>query len=350
MTNSKPSVRRLYERYLPYFPWFCMVLAYLALWAAQVIILDYRYLLLALITLPLAAALALAGIRIRRGQVSGGLEKDVDTENLVGQFNEPGAGLSRIMLAVLGLLIVFFTLVHHFFPQVFNVPENRGVPFSGLPEMLFIDIGTTSLGVLCFAHSLRIYGLYRSTMFLIGSFVFTGLQESIWIILGRFEVVGPSYYFTKAVFWFFETPALFTCLGWYYLAYSTTSIAGNLLPGRSILPRAFLAGLLALNYDLCGDPIATHPANMNWIWLSQEHLRVFSIPFTNFVAWFLLIFVFALLFERIPGLVRKHGTGKSALIFFAWLLVADVLILAFLAGLRWLISFMPYTNLTWWGI
>lgn len=263
--------------------------------------------------------------------------------------DDGGTALSWSMMVVLGIVVVFFALLHHFYPQVFRVPDTRGFPFSSFPEVLLKEIGTAFFAGLLFVHSLRVYGLFRTTMFFMGSFIFTGLQESIWILLGRFGVVGPTYYFTKGLFWFFETP--FTaCLGWYCIAYSTTYVAGYLLPGRRILARAALAGLMAMNFDLWADPLSTHARTMHWVWLSQEHLRIFSIPFTNFVGWFLLIFVFALLFERIPDLTRKHGPGRCTLIFFSWLLVADVLILAFLAAIRWGLSFIPVTNLTWWGI
>ena len=338
------------ERVLPYFPVIPMVLAYLGLCFAPLVVQEARYAMLGVITLPWAAALIAVILRIRREQELRAGEEGGNLPESNPPIREGGETLSWVMLAVLGLLIAFFTLLHHSYPQVFKVPVNRDLPFSSFPEMLLIDLGTAFLAAFCFFHSLRAYGFYRSSIFVIGSFIFTGLQESIWILLGRFEVVGPSYYFTKAIFWFFETPALFTCLGWYYLAYSTTYTAGYLLPHRSIWPRAVLAGLLAVNFDLWGDPLATHSKTLNWIWLSEEHLRIFSIPFTNFVGWFLLIFVFALFWERVPGLVQKHGTGKSALFFLSWCLVADVAILGLLGGIRWALSFIPFTNLTWWGI
>lgn len=257
--------------------------------------------------------------------------------------------LSVVMMALLGVLVIFFAALHHFYPQVFNVPRHEGLPFSSFPEVLAKELGTMFFAGLLFIHSLRVHGFYRTTMFFMGSFIFTGLQESIWILLGRFGVVGPTYYFTKGLFWFFETP--FTaCLGWFFIAYSATYAAGYLLPGRKIIWRAALAGFMCMNFDLWGDPLSTHPRTTHWIWLSEEHLRIFSIPFTNFVGWFLLIFVFALLYERIPGLMKRHGFGKCTLIFFSWLITADVLILAFLAAIRWGLSFLPVTNLTWWGI
>jgi len=252
-------------------------------------------------------------------------------------------------MAGLGLATLVFSLLHHFLPEVFNVPENRGVPLSSYPEMLAKDLMTVFFAALCFLHSLRALGWFRTTLFFMGSFVFTGLQESVWILFGRFELVGASYYFPKGIFWFFETPVS-ACLGWYYLAYSTMLVAGYLLRSSSILGRAALAGALAVDFDLWIDPLATQPETMNWVWLSKEPLRIFSIPSTNFAGWFLLIFVFAILFERVPDLLKKHGAGKCALIFFGWLLLADVALLFTLMGLRRLISFLPATNLTIGGI
>jgi hypothetical protein len=275
--------------------------------------------------------------------VSGALLREPELKESAGR------GLSWLMLSLLAVSVAFFAILHHYYPQVFRVPDTRGFPFSSFPEVLLKELGTVFFAGLLFIHSLRVYGFFRTTMFFMGSFIFTGLQESIWILLGRFGIVEPTYYFTKGLFWFFETP-MTACLGWYYLAYSTVYVAGYLLPGRSITGRAAMAGFLAMNFDLWADPLSTHQMTSHWVWLSDEHLRIFSIPFTNFVGWFLLIFVFAILFERIPGLVKKYGPGKCTLIFFSWLIAADVLILAFIWLIRRALSFIPYTNLTWWGI
>ena len=271
--------------------------------------------------------------------------------SLEHQPSENGAvTLCWSMMIGLGLGVAFFSWLHHFFPQVFEVPVNPvGLPFSSFPEKLLKDLGIIFFSALLFAHSLRSYGLYRSTMFFLGSFIFTGLQESIWILLGRIEVVAPTYYFTKGIFWFFETPVS-ACLGWYCLAYSWTYVAGYLLPSRTILARAALAGFLAMNLDLWADPLATHSKSRHWIWLSGEHLRIFNIPLTNFVGWFLLIFVFALLVEQIPAWLKKYGTEKSTLIFLGWCLAADVVLLFGIGSIRRLLGFLPITNLTWWGI
>ena len=157
------------------------------------------------------------------------------------------------MLSVLGLAVAFFSFVHHFYPGILNVPENQALPFSSFAEKLTKDLGIILFAVLIFLHSLRVHGFFNSTMFFMGSFIFTGLQESIWILLGRFGVVAPTYYFTKGIFWFFETPVS-ACIGWYCLAYSLTWVSGYLLPGRTIVARGALAGFLAMNFDLWGDP------------------------------------------------------------------------------------------------
>jgi hypothetical protein len=226
------------------------------------------------------------------------------------------------------------------------------IPGSDYLTMFILDLIPIGLAWLCFHHGWRRLGMYRAMLFLGGSFVFTGLEESMWILLGRYTEqlralsgskelqdallteaaadVQGTYYFTKGFFWFLETPVL-ACLGWFFVAYSCVYVAELLLPRRSLTLRAGLGGLLAMNLDLWLDPVQTSNTFLSWIWAKGDRIEIFSIPLSNFMGWFLLIFLFALVFDRVPAMVRRWGPAKAALYFYSILFALEIGILIFFA-------------------
>ncbi len=278
-----------------------------------------------------------------------------------------------VWILVIGLLIstAFFTVLHHGFPQALNVPSNEGVPYTDYPSMFILDLIPIGLAWLCFHHAWRRLGLYRAMLFLGGSFAFTGLEESMWILLGRYsqeiqvalpfaqeaalgestQEVSGTYYFTRGFFWFIETPVM-ACLGWFFVAYSCIYVARLLMPRARILGRAAVGGLLALNLDLWIDPVQTHEALISWVWAEQDPISIFSIPLSNFMGWFLLIFLFALVFERLPNMVKRWGPAKAAAYFYGILLALEIGILLFFVIYGSIaVRLIPEpVNLTIWGI
>lgn len=281
--------------------------------------------------------------------------------------------VAAVILAGLLVLTVFFTILHHCFPGVLDVPSTEGVPMMDYPSMFLLDLIPVFLAWLCFHHALRRHGWYLAVMFLSGSFVFTGLEESMWILLGRYhreieaalggpaagqaafgegvKEVGGTYYFTRGFFWFIETPVL-ACLGWYFVAYSCVYVAGILLPRAGETPRAALGGLLAVNLDLWLDPVQTSPTFVSWVWVSPDRINLFSIPLSNFLGWFLLIFLFALVYARLPAMLAKRGPLSATLHFYGVLLALEIGILFFFAlygGIAMRLIPKPL-NFTIWGI
>jgi hypothetical protein len=273
----------------------------------------------------------------------------------------------------IGLVVstLFFTLLHHGFPQVLDVPSNSGIPYTDYPTMFILDLIPFGLAWLCFHHARRRLGLYRAMIFLGGSFVFTGIEESMWILLGRYAqelqaalpsapnaVLGQSsqgisgtYYFTRGFFWFIETPLL-ACLGWFFVAYSCVYVANLILPRARLGFRAVAGGLLAMNLDLWLDPVQTHETFKSWIWAQADRINIFSIPLSNFMGWFLLIFLFALVFERLPDMVKRRGPAQAALYFYGVLFALEIGILIFF-GIYGSIAMRLIPgpiNLTIWGI
>jgi len=262
----------------------------------------------------------------------------------------------------LGLMVLASTVLHHAFPAVFSVPSNAGVPHTGLPTMLLMDLVPVLLAGLCFWHAWRRLGPYLAVMFLAGSFFFTGLEENVWIFIGRYMHLLASaapelgsgagtYYFTRGFLWWFEIP-VYICLGWFFIAYACVHVANLLLRGRGIAARAALGGFLAMNFDLWLDPVQVHPAWRSWVWLTNEPVRVLSIPLTNFAGWFMLVFLFALVFDRLPGLLQRLGPARAARRFFLTLIGLEAALLAaFLVYGGLALKFIKTpVNFTFWGI
>jgi hypothetical protein len=268
---------------------------------------------------------------------------------------------------LLVLVIVCTTYLHHFQPQVFRVPSNTNVsswqspPFEqtliydritggekeklnqegvvwGTPWLvafLSLDFWMILLGILCFLHALKYFGFWMASCFFIGSFVFTGIQESMWIIPGRLlsgsitnpigDVVWGSYWFTKAGFWFFETP-VGACLVWFCVAYSCVMTAGKVFPKMGLWGRAIVGGLIAMGIDMWLDPVQTSPEIMNWVWAKADFFLFFGIPMYNFIGWFLLITIFAIIWEKLPAWEKRWGTTGATIRFLPILLIADVVV------------------------
>ncbi|MDD4340101.1 MAG: carotenoid biosynthesis protein [Syntrophales bacterium] len=297
----------------------------------------------------------------------------------VSKFREIGAGDRRFMYRIymiLFLVIALSTYLHHAYPSILSVPSNRdvttwknptfeqtmlyermteverqkvrseGVPDGGSLSVQFaVDLFMVLVSWFCYRHARDNHGFWMASCFFIGSFIFTGLEESLWILSGRYlggltylppgGVLFGTYWFTKGGFWFIETP-LVACLGWFAIAYSCVWVAGKVFPRRGYWGRAAVGGLIAMGLDLWGDPVATSPELMNWVWAKGDFFLLFGIPSYNFIAWFLIIFVFAVFWEKLPEMERKWGPRKAWWRFFA-LCTTSTLFLAVFIYFSWFV-------------
>ena len=93
--------------------------------------------------------------------------------------------------------------------------------------------------------------------------------------------------------------------------------------------RATVGGLIAMGIDLWMDPIATSAQMMNWVWAKGDVLLVLGIPHTNFLGWFLLIFLFAIFWEKLPRFEARWGRARATLIFYGIIFCTEIAILTF---------------------
>lgn len=285
-------------------------------------------------------------------------------------------GFIRIGCGFLIAAILFFSWLHWVHPEILRVPSNsnvaswqnptfeetltykrmtpeerakvlaEGVPGADLWTVVFQDFAAVIVALLCFMHARKHWGDWMAYTFLLGSFIFTGLQESIWILWGRFtgsascpglgEIVAGTYWFPKGALWFFETP-VFACIGWFYLAYTCVWVAGTVFPKAGLVGRAAIGGLIAMGFDLWQDPVVVSPELMLWVWAKQDVIHLWGIPQSNFAGWFFLIFVFAILWEQLPRWEAKWGRAKATGNFFLILVFCDFAILGSLAALSYLL-------------
>ena len=264
--------------------------------------------------------------------------------NRVGSKIEYKHKFFIITTLAITIFIVFTTILHHVYPDVLSVPNTRG-PYNSdniLFELIITDVLVILLSALVFYHSFKTNGIIRSTCFLYGSIIFTGLQECFWILTGRFGVVPQvTYYFTKGGLWFLEIP-LYTCLGWYILAYCCVNVAQTIFRKRKYIFHAVIAGIMATSLDMFIDPVMINQGSSSiysdslglWVWLLDfsERFSIFSIPFTNFFGWFMVIALFAILYGFVLSdkKIEQRGIKKSAGIFFYLIPVTLAICFAFL--------------------
>ncbi|NHI94023.1 MAG: carotenoid biosynthesis protein [Candidatus Lokiarchaeota archaeon] len=235
-----------------------------------------------------------------------------------------------IIYSILILTITFFTIVHHLFPWILSVPDANLGPYLfpenlRLFELIFWDSTAIILSTILYHYMIKKHGFWLASLFLTGSVIFTGLEECMWIYGGRFGWTYPTYFFTKAGLWFFDIP-VYTCLGWFILAYCCVFIAEKLTEQKKVILTAGLGGLFAVMVDLWIDPLNVNlgeialntGAKGNWVWEMTNTLDIFSIPFMNFLGWFLVIFLFAALWGkvRIKFENNEWDKKKGTLIFY----------------------------------
>jgi len=220
-----------------------------------------------------------------------------------------------------------------FLPQLFNIIKN---PATITPTQIVYEAFVYILAAVCLYHGVKKFGRWKTLLFFFGSFFYTGFEENIMIISGRVMpdlIFGfPKTYafnYNNYTLWIMAVPiVVFTA--WFVIAYSAVHI-GSYIFKTSFVKQAAFGGLLAMEMDMMIDPIAVRYNWWGWfaepnqaIWiLGDPNLEVpisNGIPFSNFLGWFMLIFLFAIYWKKITNKEEKWGVRKCIIIFFLGLI------------------------------
>jgi hypothetical protein len=220
-------------------------------------------------------------------------------------MNQVSTGTSRPafgFVKILGLLVVICititTITHYIWPELTGVPSNPANVFS----LLTSDITVAVMGIAAFLHGRRTMGTEKAAIFLVSAVLFSGIEETAWILSGRFGLVAPTYYFTSGGLWFFEIP-VYTCIAWYLICYCGYAMVKQLLPRMRPAGVAALVAAFGTCWDLWLDPVVCNRHLVSalpdmWIWLSPSGVRLFGIPVLNFAGWFGVIFAIIYVFDK----------------------------------------------------
>src|SRR6266545_2834106 len=172
----------------------------------------------------------------------------------------------------------------------------RLVP-SALPPLVSIALITLLPFVFVFVHGSVNYRFRYMVVFAAITLVVSNIFENMSILTGF--PFGHYYYTDGLGPKLFLVPILIglAYLGTGYLSWTLARVIlgarEQRLPGYFIFTVPVLASFIMVSWDLSFDPIAS-TINHNWIW--QQGGNYFGVPFSNFMGWFLTVFVFFQLF------------------------------------------------------
>jgi len=172
----------------------------------------------------------------------------------------------------------------------------RLVP-DALPTLVSVMLVALLPFVFVFVHGSVNYRFRDVLVFAAITLVVSNIFENMSILTGF--PFGHYYYTDGLGPKLFLVPILIgpAYLGTGYLAWTLARVilgaTEQRLPGHFILTVPVLASFIMVSWDLAFDPIAS-TINHNWIW--QQGGNYFGVPFSNFMGWFLTVFVFFQLF------------------------------------------------------
>src|SRR6266849_5394850 len=151
--------------------------------------------------------------------------------------------------------------------------------------------------VFLFVHGSLTYRFRDMLVFTAITLVVSNIFENLSILTGF--PFGHYYYTDSLGPKLFLVPILIgpAYLGTGYLAWMLARVIlgarEQRLPGYFIFTVPVLASFIMVSWDLSFDPIAS-TIRHQWIW--QQGGSYFGVPFSNFMGWFLTVFVFFQLF------------------------------------------------------
>src|SRR5437870_6800886 len=173
----------------------------------------------------------------------------------------------------------------------------RSLVPDALPSLVTLTLVTLLPFVFVFVHGSVNYRFRDVLVFAAIALVVSNIFENMSILTGF--PFGHYYYTDGLGPKLFLVPILIglAYLGTGYLSWTLARVilraTEHRLPGRFIFTVPVLASFLMVYWDLSFDPINS---TIGHIWIWQDGGNYFGVPFSNFMGWFLTVFVFFQLF------------------------------------------------------
>lgn len=185
-----------------------------------------------------------------------------------------------------------------------------------LPPTLDVNISVFLPAIFAIVHGAVRYKWSGSIVFLVNCLVISNIFENVGVMTGF--PFGPYHYTDVLGPKLFLVPLLIGP-GYYgtgYVSWMLASvIVGDVRKGASkfmTFAVPFIAAFIMVSWDVCFDPESS-TLDKEWIW--HKGGGYFGVPLTNYLGWFLTVYVFLQIFAlyvraKDPGGERAAGIPK----------------------------------------
>jgi uncharacterized membrane protein len=186
----------------------------------------------------------------------------------------------------------------------------RGLAPNVLPPLVSVALVTLLPFLFVFVHGSLHYRFRDLLVFAAITLAVSNIFKNLSILTGF--PFGHYFYTDGLGPKLFLVPILIgpAYLGTGYLAWTLARIVlgatDKRLPGQQVWAVPVLASFLMVAWDLSFDPIAS-TLRQSWIW--QQGGSYFGVPLSNFLGWFLTVFVF---FQLFALYLRGRSSAPSA--------------------------------------
>jgi uncharacterized membrane protein len=166
--------------------------------------------------------------------------------------------------------------------------------------------------VFLLVHGSRTYGIRTSLFFAVVVLLVSNFLENVSIATGF--PFGNYYYSQFSGPRILNVPVLIgpAYLGMGYLSWTLARLllgrTREALRGMSLITVPIVASFLMVAWDLTFDPVNS---TINGFWIWEQGGAYFGVPFSNYVGWFLTVFVFFAVFAVYLSR-RSHESAGSA--------------------------------------
>ena len=193
--------------------------------------------------------------------------------------------LAKIQLPLLiGVVVVVSTIYHHL-----TIPIPPSMP---LTAFLTYDILVLLLVAPLLYHCFKVMGVVQGLLLFFTVVIFAGGMEALWVFLGKLGILGDAYDYPMGGLWFLGIP-LYIAVGWFIWIHVFYFLVKQLFPRATLLAVSCLCGLMAFCVDIWMDPavvnsfLVSNSPNI-WDWAETAAPKLFTVPLSNFIGWFLI--------------------------------------------------------------